>query len=90
MRIGLDPDEVDVLTKVIQVALMERSRVMAAGPSAEDRAILERETRVLEHIRRRLAEAHREEVLDESVEETFPASDPPARSVVRDRRPVDR
>ncbi|TMQ71392.1 MAG: hypothetical protein E6K80_05745 [Candidatus Eisenbacteria bacterium] len=85
MRVGLDPDEAQLLTRLISAAQDERSERIARARSPEDLARLEKEARMLETLRVRLAEAHREEILDESVEETFPASDPPARSVVRDR-----
>jgi hypothetical protein len=91
MRISLDPDEIRILTQVIQSAQSERSRNIADARSSEERARLEGEVRLLEEIRARLAVAHREDVIDESVEETFPASDPPARSAVRERgAPGDR
>jgi hypothetical protein len=85
MRVALDPDEVQILIQVIQAALGERSRALAAASSPQEKSRLENETRVLEEARARLAVAHREAVVDESVEETFPASDSPAHGVVRER-----
>lgn len=89
MRLSLSPEEFTLLTKVLHTAQSEREQGIVQAQSEENRALLEREVRVLEALRRRLAELHREEVVDESVEETFPASDSPARSVVKDRpRPL--
>ena len=85
MRVALDPDEIQVLIPVIHSAHAERERALAAARSSQERSRLENEVRVLEEIRARLTVAHREAVVDESVEETFPASDPPARGVVRER-----
>ncbi len=85
MRLHFDREESQILAQVIQSALEARAR-LAATAAPPDRARIETESRLLEGLRRRLAEAHREEVLDESVEETFPASDPPAHSVPGESR----
>ena len=86
MRLSLNPEEFTLLTKVLHTAQSEREQGIVQSQSEENRALLEREVRDLEGLRRRLAELHREEMVDESVEETFPASDSPARSVAKDHR----
>jgi hypothetical protein len=86
MHVSLDAEEFILLTKVLHTAQSERAQGIVQSQSEENRALLEREVVVLDALRRRLAEIHREEVLDESSEESFPASDSPARSVVKDRR----
>ena len=84
MRVSLDPEEAQLLSQVIQAAQAERSRLITRAERPEDLARLEKEARVLEQLRLRLDEAHREEMIDESSEESFPASDPPARSLAND------
>jgi hypothetical protein len=86
MRVSLDTDEVRLLTDLIQAAERERASLIGRASSPAERDRLEKETQQLAALRQRLAELHREEVLDESSEESFPASDSPARSVVKDRR----
>ena len=85
MWVLLDPDEAQFMAKVVRAAQAERAWSISRAETREETARLEEEARRLEAILARLSEAHREEVLDESLEESFPASDPPARSVVSER-----
>jgi|KBSSwiStaDraftv2_1062776.scaffolds.fasta_scaffold2795444_1 thiamine kinase-like enzyme len=86
MRLSLTSEEFALLTKVLHTAQAEREQGVVQSQSVENRQVLEHEIEELQALRRRLTELHREEIVDESSEESFPASDPPARSVAREGR----
>jgi len=89
MRVQLGAEEVEVLDKVLKATHEERLRQIHHADSREYRALLEHEASLIEGIRIKLAGTpavdHREEMIDEGLEETFPASDPPAHSIVSER-----
>jgi hypothetical protein len=74
--------ELDLLLEVIDAAQRDRLRQIHHSDSREYRQRLEREAATLRGIQERLerwrAQRHLNTLVDERVEETFPASDPPA------------
>jgi len=88
MKLELDSAEVELLLGVLEAADRDRLHQIHHAAAREFRERLRSEADLIERLRARLAGrasgvSHREEILDESVEESFPASDPPARSSAR-------
>lgn len=89
MVLELSPAEVELLLGVLEASERDLLRQIHHADSREYRERLEREAASVRKIRARLKEGARtsgleqivdDSVIDESVEESFPASDPPARS----------
>jgi hypothetical protein len=90
MQLELDGNEVKLLLKLLEGALRERRPGTAGSPGDREHGTLDRGR--VEGLKRKLqgptaSEGHREHVVDHSIEESFPASDPPARSVARETGP---
>ena len=90
MQLELDGAEVKLLLGLLDGACRERGS--SGGGSMRDRAHGVVDRGRVEGLKRKLkgptaSESHREHVVDHSIEESFPASDPPARSSARETRP---
>ena len=89
MQLELDAREVKLLLGLLESAGRER-RDPPTGGSVRDRQPGPIDRGRVEGLKLKLRgpganEKHREQVIDHSLEESFPASDPPARSVVREK-----
>lgn len=92
MNVELNPDEVALLHRLLQDAERGHRERLREGAGAEHGRLAD-EWKLLDGLRGKLRdprrdEKHREAVVDHAVEESFPASDPPAHSVVKEEPPA--
>jgi len=88
MHLELDAQEAKLLIMLLESAGRERKTVAGAG-SIHDRQGAPLDRGRVEGLKRKLkgetaSESHRESLIDHSLEESFPASDSPARSAAGD------
>lgn len=92
MNVELSADEVALLHRMLEDAERGHRERLRAGAGA-DHGRLADEWKLLDGLRGKLRDPeretkHREAVVDHAVEESFPASDPPAHSVVKEEPPA--